>query len=80
MTDDDYPWANVPDYVEDAMRTIREEDLNSPRYCIAKGTLYENLRKDVRADQVDALHISRKLGKGEVDETWEILEEVFDGD
>ena len=75
---DDCPYQDVPDYVEDAVRTLRDEPLNSPRYSIAQGTLYENLRKDVRADQVDALDISRKLNNGEVDEAWEILEGVFE--
>ena len=77
MTDDS-PYQDVPDYVEDAVRTLRDEPLNSPRYSIAQGTLYENLRKDVRADQVDALDISRKLNNGEVDEAWEMLEGVFE--
>ena len=79
MTEDDSPYSNVPNYVEDAIRTLRDEPLNSPRYSIAQGTLYENLRKDERADNIEALNISRKLNNGEVEEAWEILEGEFDG-
>jgi DNA-binding PadR family transcriptional regulator len=79
MTEDDWSYSNVPDYVEDAMRTLRDEGVNSPRYSIAQGTLYENLRKDERADQINALDISRKLNNGEVEEAWETLEEIFHG-
>lgn len=78
MTNEDSPYSNVPDYVEDAFRTLRDEGINSPRYSIAQGTLYENLRKDVRTDQVEALNISRKLNNGEVEEAWDILEGVFE--
>ena len=79
MTEDDSPYSNVPNYVEDAIRTLRDEPLNSPRYSIAQGTLYENLRKDERADNIEALNISRKLNNGEVEEAWKILEGEFDG-
>ena len=79
MTEDEWAYSNVPDYVEDAMRTLRDEPFNSPRYSIAQGTLYENLRKDERADNIEALNISRKLNNGEVEEAWEILEGEFDG-
>lgn len=75
---DDQSYPNLPDYVDEAMETLRDEPLNSPEYCIAKGSLYDNLRSDVRASSIDALHISRMLGKGEVEETLDRLEEVFE--
>jgi hypothetical protein len=68
---------DLPEYVEDAMLTLREETINSPRYSIAQGTLYENLRKDTRVSGSEAMDVARHLNNGKVNEAEELINNIL---
>ena len=72
--------SELPSYVTEAFDTLYNKKTNGPEYCIAKGSLYEELRRDVRFGEVDAVNVSRMLNNGEVEEAEVFVEETLEGD
>jgi len=68
---DDLEKWDFPDKYFDALEELDEDN---PRYDIVTGQVYELLRNDTRYSSKDALQVNRALGKGEVDEAWNIVE------
>ena len=72
--------TDFPSYVTEAFATLYNENVNSPEYCIAKGSLYDELTRDVRFGEVDAVSVSRMLHNGEVQDAEVFIEEVLEGE
>lgn len=72
--------TDFPSYVTEAFYTLYNEKTNSPEYCIAKGSLYDELRRDVRFGEIDAVNVSRMLHNGEVEEAELFVEETLEGE
>ena len=71
---DDYENLTIPEYFQ----ILNNEPVNSPKYSIAQGKLYDNIRKDVKISNLDAANISRLLNKGEVDQAQEQLQQMLE--
>jgi len=73
---EEYDDIEIDDYFENLYAA---ETVNSPLYCLWKGQLYENIKASTHVSDVDAMHVSRMLSNGEVeeaeDEVYDLLEE-----
>lgn len=72
--------SDLPSYVREAFHTLYNEPVNTPEYCIAKGSLYSELERDVRFGETGALNVSRMLHNGDVERAEQFIEDKLTGE
>ena len=68
-----------PEYHFKKLESYKEiHKVNSPLYNIVKGDLYDELRKDGRVSNGEAVEVSRMLNNGQVEQARETVNEMLE--
>ena len=68
-----------PSYHFDKLESYKEiRKVNSPMYNIVKGDLYDELRRDARVSNAQAIDVSRMLNNGRVSEARDVVKDLLE--
>lgn len=72
------PEGDIYDYPDVFFRRLEDYRINSSKYCLVQGALYDWLKEDCRPSEQEAMNTAQLLNRGQVKQAESFVEEVLE--